>query len=184
MTTAVLTLEPLGVEEVDEHAARLHAWVTHPRSAFWMMQEADLDDVVREYAAIAAHPHHDAWLGRVGGEPAFLAETYDPRLAPEVGLADLPEVRAGDLGMHVLVAPPEPGRGPQPGFTRRVFAAVLAHCFADPAVRRVVVEPDVRNERIARLNEEAGFVVARVLDLPGKRAALSFCTRSAWEAHR
>ncbi|WP_211348957.1 GNAT family N-acetyltransferase [Nocardioides litoris] len=182
---ATTSLEPLDRAAVDEHAGRLHAWVTHPRSAYWLMQGASRAEVVHEYAAIAEHPHHDAWLGRVDGEPAFLAETYDPRRAPEVGLADLPEVRDGDLGMHVLVAPPE---GPAvPGHTRRVFAAVVAHCFADPAVARVVVEPDVRNERIQRLNAEAGFVVAREVDLPGpppKRAALSFCTRERWEAHR
>lgn len=179
-----VTLEPLGPRDVDGHAARLHAWVTHPRSAFWMMLGATPAEVVADYRAVAEHPHHDAWLGRVDGEPAFLAETYDPVLAPEVGLADLPEVRPGDLGMHVLVAPPQPGTEPRPGFTREVFAAVLAHCFADPAVRRVVVEPDVRNDRIAVLNEEAGFVVARVVDLPGKQAALSFCTRADWETHR
>lgn len=172
------TLEPL---DVDAHVADLHAWVTHPRSAFWMMQEASLDDVADAYRDVAAHPHHQAWLGRADGTPAFLAETYDPVLAPEVGLADLPELRPGDLGMHLLVAPTE---RPVPGFTRRVFAAVMAHCFGDPSVERVVVEPDVRNERIARLNAEAGFVVARVVDLPDKQAALSFCTREAWEAHR
>lgn len=175
---AAVTLEPL---DVTAHAPRLHTWVTHPRSVYWQMQDATIDDVARDYDAITAHPHHDAWLGRVDGVPAFLAETYDPRLAPEVGLADLPELADGDLGMHVLVAPAET---PVPGYTRRVFAAVLAHCFADDAVRRVVVEPDVRNERIQVLNEEAGFVVERVVDLPGKQAALSFCTRADWEAHR
>lgn len=185
MSTALDTsLEPLDAAAVDEHATLLHAWVTHPRSAFWMMADASVDDVRSEYARIAAHPHHDAWLGRVDGTPAFLAETYDPRRATEIGLADLPELREGDLGMHVLVAPPAPGEEPRPGHTRRVFAAVMAHCFADPDVRRVVVEPDVRNERIAVLNAEAGFVVARVVDLPGKQAALSFCTRADWEAHR
>lgn len=174
----LVTLEPL---DVGAHLDRLHAWVTHPRSAFWMMQGATRDEVATAYREIDAHSHHRAWLGRVDGEPAFLAETYDPALAPEVGLAGLPELRPGDLGMHVLVAPTD---RPVAGFTRRVFAAVLEHCFADPAVRRVVVEPDVRNQRIAVLNREAGFVVERVVDLPGKQAALSSCTREAWEAHR
>ncbi|MDO9454895.1 GNAT family N-acetyltransferase [Nocardioides sp.] len=174
----MITLEPL---DVDEHGCRLHRWVTHPRSAFWMMQDATPAEVVADYRLVEEHPHHDAWLGRVDGEPAFLAETYDPVLAPEVGLADLPELRPGDLGMHVLVAPTD---SPRRGFTRGVFGAVMAHCFADAAVERVVVEPDVRNERIAVLNEEAGFVVERVLDLPGKQAALSFCTRADWKAHR
>lgn len=175
------SLEPL---DVDAHAPLLHAWVTHPRSSFWMMQDASLDDVVTAYREIDAHPHHHAWLGRVDGEPAFLAETYDPQRSVEVGLAGLPELRPGDLGMHVLVAPGGADEAPVPGFTRRVFAAVMEHCFADPAVQRVVVEPDVRNERIAVLNEEAGFVVERVVDLPGKQAALSTCTRADWEARR
>ncbi len=172
------TLEPLVV---DRDAPLLHRWVTHPRSVFWQMADATLPDVVREYAAIDAHPHHDAWLGRVDGEPAFLAETYAPAGSELAGLVDLPDLRPGDLGMHVLVAPTD---RPVRGFTRRVLAAVMEHCFADASVDRVVVEPDVRNERIARLNAEAGFEVARVVPLPGKDAALSFCTRAAFERSR
>lgn len=166
-----ITLEPV---RPDEHAGLLHTWVTHPRSVFWEMADASVADVARDYALVDAFPHHDAWLGRVDGEPAFLAETYDPAHSP---LADLEEVRPGDLGMHVLVAPTDT---PVPGFTRRVFSAVLEHCFADPTVARVVVEPDVRNDRIQALNALAGFVVARTVALPTKDAALSFCTRDDW----
>ena len=172
------TLEPLDVER---DATLLQPWVTHPGSVFWQMADATVADVVREYAAIAAHPHHHAWLGRVDGEPSFLSETYDPAASELAGLVDLPDLCPGDVGMHLLVAPTE---RPVSGFTRRVFAAVMAHCFADPDVRRVVVEPDVRNERIARLNAEAGCEVARVVALPGKDAALSFCTRAAFERSR
>lgn len=172
-----ITIEPL---DVARDAALLHRWVTHPRSDFWMMQDATLADVVTEYGALAEHPHHDAWLGRVDGTPAFLTETYDPARSTAVGLSDLPELRPGDLGMHVLVAPPADGAAPVPGHTRRIFRAVMEHCFADPAVARVVVEPDVRNAKIETLNREAGFVVARVVTLPGKQAALSFCTRDAF----
>ena len=166
------TLEPL---DLDRDLALLHAWVTHPRSVYWEMQGASLEDVAAEYGRVVADPHHDAWLGRVDGEPAFLAETYDPARSP---LADLPDLAPGDLGMHVLVAP---GDTPVAGFTRLVLRAVLEHCFADPAVGRVVVEPDVRNERIAALNAAFGFAVARVVELPTKTAALSFCTRAAFE---
>jgi hypothetical protein len=58
----------------------------------------------------------------------------------------------------------------------------MEHCFAGSRVRRVVVEPDVRNERIAALNAAAGFVVARTIALPTKDAALSFCTREDFAA--
>jgi hypothetical protein len=199
-----VTLEPLDVER---DLTLLHAWVTHPRSRFWMMQDASVDDVRREYAGIVADPHHDVWLGSVAGipgggagpggttlhgakrsargraadGPAFLAETYDPAHSP---LAPHVDVRPGDLGMHVLVAPTDT---PVHGFTATVFAAVMAHCFALPGhggvpTARVVVEPDVRNEAIHALNARAGFVVEREVDLGEKRALLSTCTREQWEA--
>ncbi len=163
-----ITLEPL---DLDRDLALLHEWVTHPRSVYWMMQGASVDDVAHEYRLILDSPHHDAWLGRVDGVPAFLAETYDPAHGE---LADLPELRPGDLGMHVLVAPADERVH---GFTRAVFGAVLDHCFADPGVRRVVVEPDQRNEPIRAMNRAFGFREARTITLPAKEATLSFLTR-------
>ncbi|GAA1766620.1 GNAT family N-acetyltransferase [Nocardioides hankookensis] len=162
-----LTLEPL---DADRDAALLHQWVTHPRSVYWEMQDATVAEVASEYRLIEENPHHHAWLGRVDGAPAFLAETYDPAHSE---LAGLPELRPGDTGMHVLVAPTDT---PVHGFTRRVFAAVVEHCFADPAVRRVVVEPDARNDRIRALNREFGFRELRTITLPTKEAALSVLT--------
>ena len=167
-----MTLEPL---QLPRDLGRLHAWVTHPKAVYWEMQDATLNDVATEYALIEDDPHHHAWLGRVDGQPAFLAETYDPHHSE---LAGLPELRVGDLGMHVLVAPAEV---PVRGFTRGVFRAVMEHCFADPAVSRIVVEPDVRNDPIAALNKAAGFEVVRTVRLRTKEAALSLCTRAAWE---
>jgi len=172
-----LTIEPL---DVDRDVALLHAWVTHPRSAYWMMQDATLAQVRAEYAGIEADPHHDAFLGRADGRPAFVVETYDPARCEAGGLVGLPDLCPGDLGMHVLVAPPEDE--PVPGFTTDVFDAVLAHCFADPSVRRVVVEPDVRNAPVRAKNVAAGFVELREVAVPGKTAMLSVCTREAYAA--
>jgi RimJ/RimL family protein N-acetyltransferase len=160
--------------EVERDAAMLHAWVTHPRSVYWEMQDAGVDDVAREYAAILTDDHHEAFIGLVDGRPEFLVERYDPRHGP---LAGLPEIEEADVGMHLLVAPTEQ---PQHGFTRAVMRAVMRFCFADPAVRRVVVEPDVRNEAIAELNEAAGFVVLRHIVLATKTAALSIATRESF----
>ena len=164
------TLEPLVPDATTVRL--LHAWVTHPRSVYWQMGGAGVDEVAREYERISESADHHAWLGRVDGEPTFLAETYDPARSE---LADLDEVRPGDLGMHLLVAPP--GGTPRPGLTRAVFGAVLRHCFSDTRVRRVVVEPDVGNEAVLRLNARAGFTRVRDVDLGHKTAALSFLAR-------
>ncbi|WP_338696767.1 GNAT family N-acetyltransferase [Streptomyces sp. Q6] len=172
-TTGQLTLRPL---DPAADAELLHRWVTDPKAAFWLMQDARLEDVEREYMAIAAAEHHDTFLGLHDGEPAFLMERYDPAHVELVGLY---EPEPGDIGMHFLTAPSEIRI---PGFTRAVITAVMEHLFADPAVERVVVEPDVRNTAVHALNEAVGFVPDREIAKPEKTALLSFCTRAAFEA--
>ncbi|RIJ49619.1 GNAT family N-acetyltransferase [Clavibacter lycopersici] len=156
----------------DADAALVHAWVTAPRARFWQMEHATLDDVRAEYRSIAADPRRDAWIGLHDGVPAFLVEAYDPADDP-VGahLDPLP----GDRGMHLLVAPPS--GDPLPGFTTAVMRHVVRHLLRDPTVRRLVVEPDVRNQAIHRLNERVGFRPLRVVDLGTKHALLSVATR-------
>jgi RimJ/RimL family protein N-acetyltransferase len=170
-TTARIAIEPLDLET---HMTDLHRWLTHPRSVYWGMLISSIDDIAAAYRRVHADPHHHAHLGRVDGAPQFLVETYDPAHSE---LAGTPELSPTDVGMHLLVAPPDT---PQHGFTREVFSAVMRFCFTDPTVERVVVEPDVRNQRIAALNAAAGFVVAREITLSAKTAALSFCTRDAF----
>ncbi|MFD9265105.1 GNAT family N-acetyltransferase [Streptomyces goshikiensis] len=169
-TFSVRPLDPFADAEL------LHGWVTHPKASFWMMQDATLADVEREYMRIAAHEHHQAFIGLHEGRPAFLMETYDPSELELVGLYD---AQPGDVGMHFLVAPSEK---PLHGFTRAVITTVMAAVFADPAAERVVVEPDVRNTAVHALNEAVGFVAERPVTKPEKEALLSFCTRGQFEA--
>ncbi|UKJ64808.1 GNAT family N-acetyltransferase [Cellulosimicrobium cellulans] len=164
-------------------AALVQGWLAHPRSAFWQLGHLDVDGVRAYLAEVTADPYQDAWLGRVDGEPAFLVETYDPA---RVTLAGVPAAVAllepGDVGMHLLVAPPAgPARS---GFTSAVMGAVVRFCL-DPAgrgARRVVVEPDVRNAAISVKNAAAGFRVLRELELPGKTAHLAVATRADLDA--
>ncbi|MFD9533121.1 GNAT family N-acetyltransferase [Streptomyces sp. NPDC060010] len=167
---AVRPLDPFADAEL------LHGWVTHPKASFWMMQDASLPDVEREYMRIAAHEHHQAFIGLHEGRPTFLMETYDPSELELVGLYD---ARPGDVGMHFLVAPSDT---PLHGFTRAVITTVMAAIFADPATERVVVEPDIANTAVHALNETVGFVPERQVTKPEKEALLSFCTREQFEA--
>ncbi|WP_089105183.1 GNAT family N-acetyltransferase [Streptomyces hyaluromycini] len=157
-------------------AELLHRWVTHPKAAYWMMQDARLEDVERAYMEIAADEHHHALLGLgEDGEPAFLMEYYDPAHRELVGLY---EPEPGDVGMHFLTPATET---PVHGFTKAVITAVVAHLFEDPAVRRIVVEPDVGNTAVHALNEAVGFVPVREIQKPEKKALLSYCTRERFE---
>ncbi|MEL7975477.1 GNAT family N-acetyltransferase [Isoptericola sp. F-RaC21] len=190
--TARVAPDAVTLEPVDpaHDAAAVHAWLTHPASAFWHMGHLSPAEVRDYLAEVADHPDQDGWLGRVDGAPAFYAETYDPA---RVLLADVHDAVPGDVGMHLLVAPPpDDPADRRPGLTDAVMAAVVRFCLA-PEGRggaRVVVEPDVRNRAIAAKNAAAGFRVLREVELvdddgPGdhtKRAALSVCTRDAFAA--
>jgi hypothetical protein len=160
-------------------APLLHSWVTRPYASFWGMLSASIEDVVEEYVKIQASGHHHALLGLDGGVPAFLMEEYLPASSP---LAGLYAVQPGDVGMHLLVAPPSDA--PVAGYTTSVMDAVLDRLFAVPGVERIVVEPDARNTKIHALNERLGFRPAGVVTLPDKDALLSFCSHSDYLAAR
>ena len=168
-------------------APLLHSWVTHPKAAFWLMSDASVADVELAYADIARAPYQDAFIGRYDRTPAFVMERYDPA---RVELDGLYEAEPGDVGMHFLVAPVAATRGTTQGtarihgFTRAVIRAVMTELFADPATRRVVVEPDVRNTAVHILNKTVGFEVVRQIKKPEKDALLSVCTRERFEATR
>ena len=154
----------------------LHTWLTHPKSVFWLMQDAQPSDVEHAYNRIAASEHYDAYLGLHRGERAFLVERYDPAHSE---LAGRYAAEPGDVGMHFLTAPTD---APEHGFTLAVLVTIMELLFADPATRRVVVEPDVRNTAVHRLNAAVGFEVEHELALHAKTAYLSTCTRAQYRA--
>ncbi|MCC2031499.1 GNAT family N-acetyltransferase [Microbacterium allomyrinae] len=157
-------------------APTLQRWLADPHGAFWGMDGLDVDAVSDYLTGVVTDPHQDAWLGLVDAVPTFFAETYDPATVLLRGIHDpVP----GDLGMHVLIAPP----GPHPvhGLTDAVFDAVMRWCFDELGAARIVVEPDARNDRIRRKNLRAGFTELRYVAIDDgahtKTAVLSVCTR-------
>lgn len=152
----------------------LHRWLTHPKSAYWLMSLATPDDVAQEFTEIAVAAGRKAFLGHYQGRPEFLVETYDPARS---GLGEVYSARSGDVGMHFLIAPAE---HTVRGFSRAVLTTVMELLFADPATERVVVEPDVRNTAVHKLNTAVGFRVEDTVWLAdmGKQAYLSTCSRA------
>jgi len=169
--------EPIGTISIApvrpvEHGATVHGWLTAPKAWAWSMTEETDQGVVEYLRGVDRDPHQRAWMGSVDGVPTFLVETYDPQ---ELLLTDVPEIRDGDIGMHVLVSPAT--GAPVPGLTASVLRAVARLCFEHLAAERIVVEPDARNAAIAAKNAELGFRVLRELRVDGKLAHLSVLER-------
>lgn len=168
----------VALVDLEADVELLHGWLTHPKSAYWLMTDDSLEDTARYFRSVRDSEHENAYLGTWEGEPCFLAELY----APEHGeLAPHHDTLPKDVGMHFLVAPTDT---PVHGFTLAVITTVMELAFADPAIERVVVEPDVRNEAVHRLNEAVGFRVESTIHLAqsGKDAYLSTCTREDFGA--
>lgn len=162
--------------ETARDAGLLHAWVTSPHAGFWNMADKTLAEIEDFYAGLNASGHARAEIGLFEGRPVFLTEIYDPA-RDQVG--EHYEPQPGDRGMHVLTAPAERRI---PGFTLGVMRTVMARVFEDPLVARVVVEPDIRNDKIHALNLKVGFVYDRPLTFREKTACLAFATREAFFA--
>ncbi|MGW0706430.1 GNAT family N-acetyltransferase [Streptomyces sp. NPDC002643] len=161
----------------------VHRWVSEPRAEFWGMNGLDRERVLEIYAHLDTLDTHHAYLAVRDGEPVGLLQTYEPE-ADRVG--ECYEVEPGDIGVHVLLAPPGAGGG-RPGWSASVLGAFTSYVLVGLGRRRVVVDPDERNERaIARFLrqgfESGPVVVLPEIDLPDvylpeKRARLAFLRR-------
>ncbi|MDT3726813.1 GNAT family N-acetyltransferase [Streptomyces sp. DSM 41972] len=178
-TVRVLPLDPAA------DAPLLHRWVSEERAVFWGMNGLTEQQVSEIYAHMETLDTHHAYLVVKDGEPAALLQTYEPD-ADRVG--ECYPVEPGDIGIHVLLAPPEPG-GSSSGWTAGLAAAVSTYVLLVLDRRRIVVDPDVANEKAIARFVRQGFtagprVVLPEVDLPDvylpeKHAQLAFLTRQA-----
>ncbi|MET9684676.1 GNAT family N-acetyltransferase [Streptomyces coeruleorubidus] len=176
-TVRVLPLDP----EAD--AGTVHRWVSEDRAAFWGMTGLTERQVAEIYAHMDTLTTHHAFLVVRDGEPVALLQTYEPG-ADRV--SECYDVRPGDIGVHLLAAPAGPG-GARPGWTARLVTAVARYVLLGLDRRRIVVDPDVRNEKAVARFLTTGFtagpvVVLPEIDLPDvylpeKKAQLAFLDR-------
>ncbi|MGW6707092.1 GNAT family N-acetyltransferase [Streptomyces sp. NPDC054956] len=139
----------------------IHAWVNEERAAFWGMVGASRELVQEIYEDVDRRTTHRAYLARREGTPVALFQTYD---CAEDRVSECYEVQPGDVGAHLLIGPDQ-GTAEQ-GFTAALLTAFLAYLVSDGTTRRVIAEPDARNDKaIARLMR-TGFELGPEVELP------------------
>ncbi|MET7807943.1 GNAT family N-acetyltransferase [Micromonospora chersina] len=156
-------------------AALLHGWVSQPWARFWGMGDHSEADVREVYEFLDGLTTHHAYLITLDGTPVGLFQSYRPEADP---VGERYPVRPGDVGMHLLLT----RNRPAPGLASAVMPALARFLFTDPARQRIVVEPDMRNDRALRRLEREGFTLDAEIDMPDKRARLAFLTRDRFEA--
>ncbi|WP_435827246.1 GNAT family N-acetyltransferase [Actinoplanes philippinensis] len=167
-----LTMIPL---DPAAHAPVVHSWVIKERNRFWGMSEHTVADVEEIYGFVDGLDSHHAYLLLLDGGPIGVFQTYEPSQDP---VGECYDVLPGDFGLHLLL---DASGRELPHLTSAVFPALLRHLFAEPGRRRIIAEPDIRNERmISRLQRE-GFTLGPEIDLGHKKAQLTFLERVRFE---
>ncbi|MFK0042673.1 GNAT family N-acetyltransferase [Streptomyces sp. NPDC090741] len=142
-------------------AALIHSWVSEERARFWGMREASRELVREIYEDVDRRTTHHAFLARRDGEPVGLFQTYD---CAEDRISECYEVLPGDTGVHLMIGPARGGS--ERGFSAGLIGAFLSYVLSDGTTRRIVAEPDARNEKaIARL-ARSGFELGPEVELP------------------
>ncbi|MFE0804399.1 GNAT family N-acetyltransferase [Streptomyces sp. NPDC058812] len=164
-------------------AGVIHRWVSEERAAFWGMNGLTRDQVAGVYAHMGTLDTHHAFLVVKDGEPVALLQTYDPE-ADRV--SECYDVEPGDIGLHLLLAPAGT-EGARPGWTAALAGSLMAYVLLGLDRQRIVVDPDVGNEKAITRFLRQGFtagpaVVLPEIDLPDvylpeKKAQLAFLRR-------
>ncbi len=165
------TVRPMRAED----ASLIHSWVTRDYARFWGMQDDSLEKVASFYQQLTAENPHAALIGCCNDQPVFLMEFYR---ASDDQIGKFYPAEPDDYGMHILIAP---ANNPVKQFSWQVFTVVMDYMFSQPEVKRVVVEPDVRNNKIHPLNKRAGFRYQHTIDMGHKTAWLAFCQREDYQ---
>ncbi len=148
-----------------------HDWVTQPYAHFWGMQSHSTTQITAEYAKLIDQQGTACFIGLIAQQPVCFLETYQPASSP---LAKHIDIHEGDCGMHILLAP---NKTPISGFSSHIFASCLDFLFNEKQITRLLVEPDIRNTNIHKLNRRFGFKHTQQIQLENKTAYLGICEK-------
>ncbi|MFC7772610.1 GNAT family N-acetyltransferase [Flavobacterium sp. GCM10027622] len=155
--------------QLETDAITIHDWVNRDYAKYWGLLGKNLEEIKKEYKVI--QQHSEVFIGLVNGTISFMLERYDPR---KDSIGNYYQVKEYDCGIHVIVAPAEI---PKKNFTWHIFSSIMKFIFNDLTVQRIVVEPDIRNQKMFDICHRVGFVEDQIIKLPHKTAKLAFCTR-------
>lgn len=151
----------------------IYSWVQEERAEFWGMRAHTREYVLEIYEYLDSLDTHHAYLVHRDGAPRAIFQTYQPGADPVGACYD---VQPGDFGIHLMIGPPSGAT--ERGFTGTLLASLVGWVLRDPAVRRIVVEPDARNAKAIARFARAGFELGPEIQLPHKPARLAFLARA------
>ncbi|RBI62453.1 N-acetyltransferase [halophilic archaeon] len=164
--------------DLDRDLGRLHRWLGSEHVKPYWQLDLPLPAFREELREKLEDDHLTPYVGCLDHVPMSYWECY---WAADDALANHYDADPNDQGVHLLVGPEEYlGHG----YALPLLRAVVAMQFRHPETRRVVAEPDARNERARRVFERCGFRDEGEFrfDEREKDATLLVCDRDRFES--
>lgn len=176
LSTLPLTpaLQPFALRLIAPEAdlPLIHQWVNQPYAVpFWKMN-GPIKLLEEAYAAMLQSFTTHSLAICLDNELVGQLDLYNPATDP---IRRCYPVQDGDLGIHLLIAPPK--ESPVGQFTARLLYSILETLFAALMVNRIVGEPDVQNAGANRLLQKLQFQFHYPIQLPDKQANLYSLSR-------
>ncbi|MFT9849710.1 GNAT family N-acetyltransferase [Aneurinibacillus sp. REN35] len=153
----------------------IHRWMQQAHVIpFWNLN-MPLDRFSEHLHKALNDPHQTLYLGFIEGVAMSYWESYWVKGdVIETCYAHEPY----DQGIHLLIGEPEfLGRG----YALPLLRAMVRFQFTTLRTKKVIAEPDIRNEKMIHVFETCGFEPVKPVELPDKTGLLMFCHRENFE---
>nr|WP_209121411.1 GNAT family N-acetyltransferase [Alkalihalobacillus sp. BA299] len=160
--------------KLEEDLERLHYWHHQDHVIPFWKQNFPLPEYKAHLEKLLQDQHQTLYIGHINGEPMSYWECY---WAKDDIIADYYDVRLEDQGIHLLFGPQKfLGKG----LALPLLRAIVAFRFQHESTKKIVAEPDIRNDKMIHIFKKCGFEPQKEIDLPDKRGLLMFCERTTF----
>ena len=161
--------------ELDRDIDMLHGWMHEEHVIpYWNLNFTKEKFALHLQKALA-DSHQTLYLGCLDETPMSYWESY--WVKGDI-IEDYYEAEEGDQGIHLLIGNPEYlGKGLALPFLR----SMVKYQLLTSHTKKVMAEPDIRNEKMIHLFEKCGFTPMKEIELPDKTGLLMACTRENFE---
>ncbi|MFI8688218.1 GNAT family N-acetyltransferase [Rossellomorea sp. NPDC077527] len=161
--------------DFDRDAVLIHKWMmedhVHP---FWNLN-IPLDQFQSHLKKALSDSHQTLYTGYLDGVPMSYWEAY---LVKGDVIEETYSSAPYDQGVHLLIGEKEYlGKG----LSLPLLRAMVSFQFHERETKKVVAEPDIRNDKMIHVFQKCGFQAVKHIDLPDKTGLLMFCERSEFE---
>ncbi|MEM6814803.1 MAG: GNAT family N-acetyltransferase [Bacteroidota bacterium] len=160
-------LRPFNVKE---DIPLVHKWFNEEHTkSFWKM-DGPIKELEKFYIELEESEASTAYIGEIDGEPTFTFEPYWP-MRDDIGRYY--DALPSDHGAHLLIAPTDKNKK----YTFHSVRAFMMQYFQIEGTGKMIGEADVNMRPMHILVTRIGFKLQKVVELPHKKANLTFCTR-------